>query len=92
MHDPGGLLVPPSFDPGWAAHVGTDAGAHGRGGMGGQPSGAGVCPHPARGTGTRSQVGSPEAGAKLVEDLLDGGRVTETERRAVLRELTDLAG
>ncbi len=25
-------------------------------------------------------------------DMLDGGRVTETERRAVLRELTDLAG
>ncbi len=27
-----------------------------------------------------------------LEDILDGGRVTETERRAVLRELTDLAG
>ncbi len=26
------------------------------------------------------------------EDILDGERVTETERRAVLRELTDLAG
>ncbi len=27
-----------------------------------------------------------------LQDLIDGGRVTETERRAVLRELTDLAG
>ncbi len=26
------------------------------------------------------------------QDIIDGGRVTETERRAVLRELTDLAG
>ncbi len=27
-----------------------------------------------------------------LQDIIDGGRVTETERRAVLRELTDLAG
>ncbi len=30
--------------------------------------------------------------AELLADLIDGGRVTETERRAVLRELNELAG
>ncbi|MDP9471969.1 MAG: hypothetical protein M3Q71_15110 [Chloroflexota bacterium] len=27
-----------------------------------------------------------------LQDIIDGGRVTETERRAVLRELNELAG
>ena len=82
----------PTSGPSWSSRMGAETGVDGHAGVGGEPRGSGVRADPAGGARKRSEaVIEGKRRRDPLADILDGGRVTETERWAVLRELTDLA-